>query len=76
LNYIKNNQKNNGNPMLLSNKNPVFVKHSKNNSISTSLYKIPKNFENNIISHDINNKNFKNNHIKKNEEIIINFNNI
>ena len=49
--------------MLLSNKNPVFVKHSKNNSISTSLYKIPKNFENNIISHDINNKNFKNNYL-------------
>ena len=63
INYLKSNQTNNGNPIFLSNKNSVFVKHSKNHSISTSLYKVPKNFENNKISHDMNNKDLKSNYL-------------
>ena len=38
LNKAKNNNKaNNGNPLFLTNKKALFVKHSKNNSVSNDI---------------------------------------
>ena len=66
LNKLKNNkQSNNGNPSFLSNKNSVFVKYSKNNSVSNSISinKTQRNSENNKNSIYIKNKEDKANYL-------------
>lgn len=66
LNKLKNNkQSNNGNPSYLSNKNSVFVKHSKNNSVSNSISinKTQRNSENSKNSIYIKNKEDKANYL-------------